>query len=220
MNVPAWTTNAGVTVLSTVLDLQALALSQTTSLTLTSAKTVGLNSTSGNVLGGKSLVMPAVETLVIDAQTKTASLAIDGDYDTLKTLTVTGEAASGDLNTTQLNGVEITAGAAVLETVTVNGYLSKFIVAGPSATLKSITTGGEIRLFNITGATGLETVVIGHDHVEGMLGAAFTFDNNDKVAALNADNLAEVRSLNINGNLILAGIVLTLLHLLMVLLLL
>ena len=39
-----------------------------------------------------------------------------------------------------------------------------------------------------------------------MLGAAFTFDNNDKVAALNADNLAEVRSLNINGNLILAGI--------------
>ena len=81
MNVPAWTTNAGVTVLSTVLDLQALALLQTTSLTLTAAKTVGLKSTSGNVLGGKSLVMPAVETLVIDAQTKTASLAIDGDYD-------------------------------------------------------------------------------------------------------------------------------------------
>ena len=81
MNVPAWTTNAGVTVLSTVLDLQATALLQTTSLTLTAAKTVGLKSTSGNVFGGKSLVMPAVETLVIDAQTKTASLAIDGDYD-------------------------------------------------------------------------------------------------------------------------------------------
>ena len=49
MNVPAWETNAGVTVLSTVADLQALKLSQTTSLTLTAAKTAALKSTSGNV---------------------------------------------------------------------------------------------------------------------------------------------------------------------------
>ena len=39
-----------------------------------------------------------------------------------------------------------------------------------------------------------------------MLGAEFTFDNNDKITALNADNLAEVRLLNVNGNAKLAAI--------------
>ena len=208
MNVPVWATNAGATVLSTVLDLQAPALSQEASLSLTLAKTVNLKSTSGNVFGtgGKSLVMPAVENLTISAQSKSASICIDGDYDTLKVLNVTGAAADGDLDVNQVNGVTILAGAAALETVTVGGKLSKFIAAGPSATLKSITTAGEIRLVNITGATGLETVAIGHDHVEGMLGAEFTFDDNDKITALNADNLAEVRLLNIVGNAKLAAI--------------
>ena len=207
MNVPAWETNAGATTLSTVLDLQATALSQAVSLTLTLAKTVNIKSTSGNVtFGGKSLVMPAVENLTISAQSKTASILIDGDYDTLKVLDVTGAAADGDLDANQLNGVSILAGAAALETVTVGGKLSKFIAAGPSATLKSITTAGEIRLVNITGATGLETAAIGHDHVEGMLGAEFTFDDNDKITALNADNLAEVRALNVVGNAKLAAI--------------
>jgi hypothetical protein len=207
MNVPAWATNAGATTLSTVLDLQAAALSQTNSLTLTLAKTVKLKSTSGNVtVGGKSLVMDAVENLTIGAQSKSASLSIDGDYDTLKVLDVTGAAADGDLDVNQLNGVEVVAGAAALTDITVGGKLSKFIVTSPAATLKNITTAGEIRLVSISGATGLENATIGHDHVEGMLGAEFTFNNNDKITALNADNLAEVRALNIVGNAELAAI--------------
>ena len=207
MNVPAWATNAGATTLSTVLDLQAAALSQTNSLTLTLAKTVKLKSTSGNVtVGGKSLVAPAIENLTISAQSKSASLSIDGDYDTLKVLDVTGAAADGDLDVNQLNGVEVVAGAAALTDITVGGKLSKFIVTSPAATLKNITTAGEIRLVSISGATGLENATIGHDHVEGMLGAEFTFNNNDKITALNADNLAEVRALNIVGNAKLAAI--------------
>jgi hypothetical protein len=207
MNVPAWATNAGATTLSTVLELNATALSQTNSLTLTLAKTVKLKSTSGNVtVGGKSLVAPAVETLTILAQSKSASISIDGDYDTLKVLDVTGASADGDLDANQLNGVEVVAGAAALTDITVGGKLSKFIVTSPAATLKNITTAGEIRLVSISGATGLESAAIGHDHVEGMLGAELTFDNNDKITALNADNLAEVRALNINGNAKLAAI--------------
>jgi len=207
MNVPAWETNAGITVLSTVADLQALKLSQTTSLTLTAAKTAALKSTSGNLAAGtKSLVAPAIETLTISEQSKSASLVIDADYDTLKTLSVTGAAADGDLDVNQQNGVLIVAGAALLESVTVGGKLSEFYATSPSATLKSITTAGEIRDVSISGAAGLETASIGHDHVEGMLGAEFTFDNNDKIVALNADNLAEVRGLNVNGNAKLAAI--------------
>ena len=207
MNVPAWETNAGITVLSTVADLQALKLSQTTSLTLTAAKTAALKSTSGNLAAGtKSLVAPAIETLTISAQSKSASLVIDADYDTLKTLSVTGAAADGDLDVNQQNGVLIVAGAALLESVTVGGKLSELYATSPSATLKSVTTSGEIRDVSISGAAGLETASIGHDHVEGMLGAEFTFDNNDKIVALNADNLAEVRGLNVNGNAKLAAI--------------
>ena len=202
----AWTTNAGATTLSTVLELNATALSQTNSLTLTLAKTAKLKSTSGNVtVGGKSLVAPAIENLTISAQSKSASLSIDGDYDTLKVLDVTG-AADGDLDANQLNGVEVVAGVAALTDITVGGKLSKFIVTSPAATLKNITTAGEIRLVSISGATGLENATIGHDHVEGMLGAELTFNNNDKVTALNADNLAEVRALNINGNAKLAAV--------------
>ena len=207
MNVPAWETNAGVTVLSTVADLQALKLSQTTSLTLTAAKTAALKSTSGNLAAGtKSLVAPAIETLTISAQSKSASLVIDADYDTLKTLSVTGAAADGDLDVNQQNGVLIVAGAALLESVTVGGKLSEFYATSPSATLKSVTTAGEIRDVSISGAAGLETASIGHDHVEGMLGAAFAFNNNDKITSLSADNLAEVRALNIVGNAKLAAI--------------
>ena len=207
MNVPAWETTAGVITLSTVADLQALKLSQTTSLTLTAAKTAALKSTSGNLgAGTKSFVAPAIETLTISAQSKSASISIDADYDTLKTLSVTGAAADGDLDANQLNGVEIVVGAALLESVTVGGKLSKFIATSPSGTLKSITTAGEIRLVSISGAAGLETASIGHDHVEGMLGAEFTFNNNDKITSLSADNLAEVRALNINGNAKLAAI--------------
>ena len=150
--------------------------------------------------------MPAIENLTIVALGKTSSISVDADFATLKVLDVTGAAADGDLNANQLNGVEIVAGAALLESVTVGGKLSKFIATSPSGTLKSITTAGEIRLVSISGAAGLETAAIGHDHVEGMLGAEFTFDNNDKITALNADNLAEVRALNINGNAKLAGI--------------
>ena len=150
MNVPACTTNAGATTLSTVLDLQAPALSQATSLTLTLAKTVKLKSTSGNVtVGGKSFIAPAIENLTISAQSKSASLSIDGDYDTLKVLDVTGAAADGDLNANQLNGVEIVAGAALLETVTVGGKLSKFIATSPSG-LSLIHISEPTRLLSIS----------------------------------------------------------------------
>ncbi len=206
MNVPAWETNAGVTTLSTVLSLSAPKLSQTSSLTLTAAKTVAIKSSSGNVAGGKSLVMPAVETLTISAQSKSASISIDGDYDTLKTLSVTGAAADGDLDVNQLNGVEVVAGAAALESVTAGGKLSKLIITSPAATLKTLNTSGEIRLFSVTGANVIETASLGHDHVEGMLGAVFTFNENTKLTSLVADNLAEVRELNIVGNTKLAEI--------------
>ena len=208
MNVPAWETSAGALILSTVVNLDAAKLSQSTSLTLTAATTVKLKTVSDTqvAVGGKSLVMPAVETLTIVALAATNSISIDADYDTLKVLDVTGAAGTGDLNTNQLNGVEVVAGAAALTDITVGGQLSKFIAAGPAATLKNITTGGEIRLVNITGATALESAVIAHDHVEGMLGANLTFDNNDLITSLSADNLAEVRALNINGNAKLAAI--------------
>ncbi len=203
--------SGGVLTISAATAFNAPAFSQTGSLTLTAAKTVNMVSATGMKspsAGSSTLVMPAVENLTLTALAATASVVLDGDYATIKTANITGKAAVAPLDTNQLSGVKVVAGAAALTGLTVGGKLDKVYVTSPAATLTGITTAGEIKIVSITGAAGLTTAgtVIGHDHVEGMLGAQFIFDNNDLVTALNADSLAEVKNLQINGNAKLAAI--------------
>ncbi|MDG2397226.1 MAG: hypothetical protein P8M03_06195 [Flavobacteriaceae bacterium] len=201
--------SGGVLTISAATAFNAPAFSQTGSLTLTAAKTVNMVSATGMKspsAGSQTLVMPAVENLTLTALAATASVVLDGDYATIKTANITGKAGVAPLDTNQLNGVKVVAGAAALTGLTVGGQLDKVYVTSPAATLVGITTAGGIKLVSISGAAGLTAATIGHDHVEGMLGAQFIFDNNDKVTALNADSLAEVKNLQINGNALLAAI--------------
>jgi hypothetical protein len=204
VNLPALSQNAsGTTILSGThtagLSLPALVV--TNELTAAAAKIVTVKSATAS-----DLTLGAVEDLTITALGATTDFTIDASLATLKTLSITGAAATTINDTNQNNGVALVAAAAALTSVTTAGTLQGLTITTMTSNFKTVTTSGLMRDLTITGATELNSLTIGHDHIEGMTASKLAIINNDKLTAVTTTNLTEVRDLEISGNAILASI--------------
>ena len=124
----------------------------------------------------------------------------------MKTLNITGAAATTVNDTNQNNGVSLAAGAAALVTVNTAGSLQGLTIATMTANFTTVTTAGLMRDLSITGATKLANLTVGHEHIEGMTAASLIIDNNDELTALTTSKLTEVRDIQITGNAKLAAV--------------
>jgi hypothetical protein len=115
----------------------------------------------------------------------------------LVTLTVTGKAAAtGPFITSQTNAVSVTS--AVLTTLSTAGTIDKVSVH-KAAKLTSLTSAGYTRLYSLTGAALLESVDMGHDHIEGSDAATLNIQNASKLTTVAPSALDEVGHVTITG---------------------
>tara|TARA_A100001011_G_scaffold60746_1_gene60570 strand:- start:5634 stop:7766 length:2133 start_codon:yes stop_codon:yes gene_type:complete len=204
VNLPVLSQNAsGTTILSGThtagLSLPALVV--TNELTAAAAKIVTVKSATAS-----DLTLGAVEDLTISALGATTDFTIDASLATLKTLSITGAAATTINDTNQNNGVTLVAAAAALTSVSTAGTLQGLTITTMTANFKTVTTSGLMRDLSITGATKLANLTVDHEHIEGMTAASLIIDNNDELTALTTSKLTEVRDIQITGNAKLAAV--------------
>ena len=115
----------------------------------------------------------------------------------LVSLNVTGKAAaSGPFITNQTNAVSVTSN--VLTTLSTAGTIDK-VSLHKAAKLTSLTSAGYTRLYSLTGAALLESVDMGHDHIEGSDAATLNVQNAIKLTSLAPSALDEVGHVTITG---------------------
>ena len=115
----------------------------------------------------------------------------------LVSLNVTGKAAaSGPFITNQTNAVSVTSN--VLTTLSTAGTIDK-VSLHKAAKLTSLTSAGYTRLYSLTGAALLESVDMGHDHIEGSDAATLNVQNAVKLTSLAPSALDEVGHVTITG---------------------
>ncbi|MFL2600070.1 MAG: beta strand repeat-containing protein [Flavobacteriaceae bacterium] len=218
---------AASTIAADVVDFTALSKNASGTLIISGAHTAGLSlknfvaSTVASVTAAKIIEVkstthalldaPAVETLTINELGATTDFTIgaaatNGSMAAMKTLNITGAAATTVNDTNQNNGVSLGAGAAALVTVNTAGSLQGLTIATMTANFTTVTTAGLMRDLSITGATKLANLTVGHEHIEGMTAASLIIDNNDELTALTTSKLTEVRDIQITGNAKLAAV--------------
>ena len=177
----------------------------TNTVTVTLAKTIEVKSTTHALLDA-----PAVETLTINGLAATTDFtlvtAINGSMVAMKTLNITGAAATTVNDTNQNNGVSLGAGAAALVTVNTSGQLQGLTVNVMTANFTTITTAGYMRDIAVTSASKLANLTLGHEHIEGMTAASLDFNKNPELTAITTSKLTEVRDISILNNAKLADI--------------
>jgi hypothetical protein len=115
----------------------------------------------------------------------------------LVSVNATGKAAaSGPFITNQTNTVSVTSN--VLTTLSTAGTIDR-VSLHKAAKLTSLTSAGYTRLYSLTGAALLESVDMGHDHIEGSDAATLNIQNAAKLTSLAPSALDEVGHVTITG---------------------
>ena len=200
VNLPVWagTTTATMAMAgahTAGLNLPSAVLSGN-ALTATAAKIITVKSTNAAVLNSV-----ACEDLTITSLAPTTQFNLNASFAALKSLSVTGEAAASPSNATQSNGFSLVGAPATipLETVNVNGTLRTVDIFNNS-NIKSVTSAGFIELFSASILPELNSLTLGHEHVEGMSAARLYLTDNTKLTSLKTTNLTEVKEIFIANN--------------------
>ena len=198
VNLPVWNGTASGTMVmagahTAGLNLPAAVLT-TNELTAANAKIITVKSTTAALL-----TAAAIENLTITSLAPTINFVTDAGFATLKTLTVTGEAAAAPDSTTQANTVVVNSNAAVITDLTVGGTVNDVIAYG-AALLKNITLSGAIRDISVIKLTVLESLSIGTTHIEGSLASTLLVKHNPVLASIKPTSMSEVKSISINQN--------------------
>ena len=168
-----------------------------TTTTFTVATTASLKSASSTLLKA-----PKVESLTITAQDKTTSFdASSANYPEMTSINITGVEHSTPLS--QSNNVTITG--TELETAVIAGYFNDVIVDNASE-LTDLTVNGNNNALTINNNAELDTLVLGHDHIEGADAHYLTVSNNAELTSVAPTALEELGDVLIHDNAKLATI--------------
>ena len=210
VNLPVW---AGTTTAT-----MAMAGAHTAGLNLPAATLAGnaLTAAAAKIITVKSttaatLTAVACEDLTITSLAPTTNFTFDAGFTAIKTLTVTGEAATTINGTTQTNRVDLDPIGGVsfsLESINLDGTLYYFSIYSNGVSydeLKSITTAGFLQTFDATILPKLSSLTLGHEHVEGVNAARLFLRDNPELTSVKT-NLTEVKFIDIRRNAKLSSI--------------
>lgn len=147
-----------------------------------------------------NLSAPAAKTISILELGNTTNFDASG-YAALETLNVTGSinASPTAINVTSV----VSATGATIKNATIAGMIDTVNAGTP--VLASFSTSGNIRSLNLSNATVLESVSIGHDHIDGSSEALLVFDNNAKLASVDLSSVSDVGTIQITNNALLTA---------------
>ena len=216
-------TDAAASIGGQTVILTALAAA-TGTLTLPNATTANLPAFSTSTLNGVSaavatsanmvsaavadLSLPSATTLTLTSQAEdfvTTDATRIAQIPAVTSLDITGKAIS-DGTAAGVTGtdIDITSSASIT-TISVAGDIHSLSVDGGDVT--SITTAGNISDLLIENAGELTSLTLGHTFITGDTAVTISVQNSDKLAALDMSNVSKVKSIDIQGNAVLASIV-------------
>ena len=198
------------TINAKVVDLSALlGTSFTTALTVNSTDLdlTGAKSTAAPILthGGKGhfIITDAANAGIAGAATTqltvkdlSGALVIPAAWAELHTLNVTGKAAATGA---AQNNLVTTSAAASMTTINLSGTIDGLTAAG-NTKLKTLTTAGNLTDLNVTGATALTSVNLGHSHISGDTAVTLVITGATSLQSLDMSGVDKVKTITLTGN--------------------
>lgn len=200
---------------ATTIGLNALSSNATGTLTINTAKVLNspnfviTNTVTGTALTDVTiasssealLVTAAAKNITLNALANTTNFDASG-YAALVSLNVTGKANSSPTaaNVTSV----VSATNTTLTSASVAGMIDRVVISDTSA-LTSFSTTGNIRIVSVHNADVLETLSIGHDHINGSSAAQIHITENAKIASFDLSSVGDVATLEIIDNALLTS---------------
>ncbi|MCH1538894.1 MAG: hypothetical protein L7S43_02830, partial [Flavobacteriaceae bacterium] len=188
---------------ATTANLPAFSTSATGQLAATLATSVNLVSTALADISAPKATSLTLTALAVDFTTTEATRA--AQLPLVSTLAITAKTISdGTAAGVTTTDIDITS-TNTLTTVTVAGDVHSLSVDGGD--IASLTTSGNISDILIENTGDLTTLSLGHTYITGDAAATVSVQNADKLTALDLSNISKVKTVDVQGNLVLTSII-------------